>query len=147
MEGATLDDLDLAELVRFYEPEDVAGATERWHVLFDPAATGPITLINHFTLRDHAAYADGTEATGIEAFLSYAATSVPALAKVGGRFLVSSPVVTSIFGRPDGSHLVVVGWYPDRGALLALLRDPEYRAAFAHRRAAVASQCVVAANA
>jgi uncharacterized protein (DUF1330 family) len=141
-----VDDLDLDELIRFYEPDDVT-ATDRWQALFDPAAGGPITLINHFTLRDRAAYGDDTEATGLEAFLSYAAVSVPALAKVGGRFLVSSPVVTSLFGRPDPTHFVAVGWYPDRAALLALLRDPEYRAAFAHRRAAVASQCVIAASA
>ena len=52
-----------------------------------------------------------------------------------------------LFGTEDDSDLVVVGWYPDRGALLRLLRDPEYRAAFEHRRAAVASEWVVATDA
>lgn len=102
--------------------------------------------MNRFRLRPQAAYDDGRTATGLEAFLSYAATSVPALARVGGRFLVSSPVLAPLFGTPADTDLVVVGWYPDRGALLALLRDPGYRAAFAHRRAAVASQWVVATD-
>lgn len=141
-----LDDTELAELTHHYEPDDPA-AIARWRVLFDDAADGPLALVNRFTLRDQAAYPDGHAATGIEAFLSYAATSVPALERVGGRFLVSNPVVTSLFGAPDGSHLVVVGWYPDRRALLALLRDPDYRAAFAHRRAAVAAESVIAVNA
>ena len=79
--------------------------------------------------------------------MAYAATSVPALAKVGGRFLVSSPVLTSMFGPPDGAQIVVVGWFPDRAALLAMLRDPDYRDAFAHRRAAVVTESVVVANA
>lgn len=141
-----LDDTELADLVRHYEPDD-STAPERWRALFGAGADGPLALVNRFTLREHAAYPDGHAAAGIEAFLTYAATSVPALERVGGRFLVSNPVVTSLFGEPDGSHLVVVGWYPDRRALLTMLRDPEYRAAFAHRRAAVAAESVVAVNA
>ena len=148
-----LNDAELKDLVAYYEPEDTAAAAERWRDLFDPAATGPISLVNRFTLRARAAYDDGghedtrTEASGLEAFMTYAATSVPAVDRVGGRFLLSSPVVTSMFGRRDDTDLVVVGWFPNRGALLAMLRDPEYRAAYAHRRAAVASQWVVATNA
>ncbi len=141
-----LDDTELEQLVDFYEPDDREAAS-RWRLVFDPNATGALTLVNRFTLRERAVYDDGREASGLEAFMAYAATSVPALERVGGRFLLSSPVLTSMFGHPDDSHLVVVGWYPDRDALLALLRDPVYRAAFAHRRAAVASQSVIAANA
>jgi uncharacterized protein (DUF1330 family) len=141
-----LDDTELADLVGHYEPDDPT-APQRWRALFNTATDGPLALVNRFTLREHAAYPDGHTAAGIEAFLTYAATSVPALERVGGKFLVSNPVVTSLFGKPDGSHLVVVGWYPDRHALLTMLRDPEYRAAFAHRRAAVASESVVAVNA
>ncbi len=142
-----LNDTELTDLIHFYEPDEDAEATARWRLLFDDGATGPIALVNRFTLRDHAQYPDGRAAAGIEAFMAYAATSVPALAKVGGRFLVSSPVLTSMFGPPDGTQIVVVGWYPDRQALLAMLRDPDYREAFAHRRAAVVVESVVVANA
>ena len=142
-----LDDTELSALVDHYETGDATTAATRWRTLFDAAATGPVALINHFTLRERAAYADGRAAAGIEAFMTYAESSVPAVARVGGRFLVSSPVLTSMFGEPDGSQIVVVGWFPDRGALLAMLRDPEYRAAFVHRRAAVVAESVVAANA
>ena len=141
-----LNETELRDLVDFYEADDPEDGAARWRVVFDPVATGPITLVNRFTLRERAAYADGREAAGVEAFMTYAASSVPAVARVGGRFLVSSPILASIFGPPDGSHLVVVGWFPDRQALLAMLRDPEYRAAYEHRRAAVAEQSVVAAN-
>ena len=139
-------DAELRDLTAFYEPNDADDAFARWRALFDPAATGPVALVNRFTLRDRAQYADAREAAGIEAFMTYAETSVPVLARVGGRFLVSSPVLTSLFGPPDSTQIVVVGWFPDRGALLGLLRDPDYRAAFEHRRAAVVSESVVAAN-
>lgn len=145
--NSMLSDSELAELVAFYEPDAPDVASARWRGLFDSGSQGPIALINRFKLRERAAYRDGRAASGIEALMSYAATSVPALAKVGGRFLVSSPAVTPLFGTPADADLVVVGWYPDRAALLALLRDPGYRAAFEHRRAAVASQWVVAAPA
>ncbi len=140
-----LDDTELTDLIAHYESGDTT-APARWRLLFDPDATGPLALVNRFTLREHADYPDGHAATGLEAFMTYAATSVPALARVGGRFLVSSPVLTSMFGAPDDTHIVAVGWYPDRAALLAMLRDPEYRAAFAHRRAAVAAESVAVAH-
>lgn len=142
-----LSETDLDELIGFYEAGPADEARPRWRTLFDPNVAGPITLVNRFKLRDRAKYDDGRPATGVDALMAYAATSVPALAKVGGRFLVSSPVVAPLFGTPEDTDLVVVGWYPHRRALLDLLRDPEYRAAFAHRRAAVAEQWVVATSA
>ncbi|MEO6029863.1 MAG: DUF1330 domain-containing protein [Candidatus Binatia bacterium] len=143
-----LNDTELADLVGFYERDDAASAVGRWRLLFDPSADGPIALVNRFILRERAHYDDGREAAGgFDAFMAYAATSVPALARVGGRFLVSSPVLTSMFGPPDGTQVVVVGWFPDRAALLTMLRDPEYRDAFEHRRAAVVAESVVAASA
>lgn len=141
-----LEDVELEDLIAWYEPQASTEALQRWRALFATEG-GPLALVNRFKLRDRAAYADGREATGLEAMLAYAAGSVPALEKVGGRFLVSSAVVAPLFGTEDDSDLVVVGWYPDRGALLRLLRDPEYRAAFEHRRAAVASEWVVATDA
>ena len=140
-----LNDTELARLAEHYEPGDAA-APARWRLLFDPDASGPVALVNRFTLREQAAYPDGRAATGFEAFMAYAASSVPAVDRAGGRFLVSSPVLTSMFGAPDGTQIVAVGWFPDRGALLAMLRDPEYQAAFAHRRAAVVAESVVVAN-
>jgi len=141
-------DAELDELIAFYEPADRADATAHWRGLFAAGAgDGPIAVVNRFVLRERAAYDDGREASGVEALMAYAATSVPALAKVGGRFLVSSGVVAPLFGSVPDADLVVVGWYPNRAALLALLRDPEYRAAFVHRRAAVASQWVVVTDA
>ena len=124
-------DSELAELVDFYETDSAAGAA-RWRALFATGDSGPVVVVNAFKVRDR------------EAMMAYAATSVHALARVGGRFLASSAALTPLFGTPADANLVVVGWYPDRAALLALLRDPEYRAAFAHRRAALESQWVMA---
>lgn len=141
-----LDQAELDEMIALYEP-DPSAAAANWRSLFDPGAAGPVALVNRLQLREHAAYPDGRVASGFQALMSYAATSVAALERVGGRFLVSGPVLAPLFGSDARADVVVVGWYPDRSALLALLRDPEYRSAFEHRRAAVSSQWVVAAGA
>jgi len=139
-------DAELEDLVAYYEPQSPDEALPRWRRLL-ASGEGPIALVNRFKLRERALYPDGREATGLDALLTYAATSVPALERVGGRFLVSSAVLAPLFGTPDDTDLVVVGWFPARRALLELLRDPDYRAAFEHRRAAVAAEWVVAADA
>lgn len=138
---------DLDDLIAFYETADAHDAADRWRLLFDSSTPGPIALVNRFTLRERAQYSDARESGGLEAFMAYAAASGPALERVGGRFLLSSPVLTSMFGPSDGTQIVAVGWYPDRQALLALLRDPAYREAFEHRRAAVVAESVVVTNA
>ena len=139
MENTTaLSDRELAELVSHYETDASPAVVARWRALFDPAARGPIVLINRMKVREG----------GRDELLRYSAVSVPALTKVGGRFIAVSYAVTPLFDTPAPEReLTVVGWYPDRAALLALLRDPAYREAFRHRRAALESQWVVAAPA
>ena len=145
--GLLVDDAELRDLVGHYESEADDVTEARWRRLLDAEAVGPLALVNAFVFRERAAYPDGRAVSGPEAFATYAAVSAPALARVGGRFLASGPPVADLFGVPAGDDLIVVGWYPDRAALLALLRDPEYREAFGHRRAALAVDRVVAVNA
>ena len=47
-----------------------------------------------------------------------------------------------MWGEDDPWDLVVVAAYPSSDAVVALLRDDAYQAAFVHRRAAVARQRV-----
>ena len=106
---------------------------------------GPITLVNHFALREFADYDDmSTPArSGLEAMLLYSTVSTERLAAVGGRFVMQGLHVRApLWGQDDPWDLVVVANYPDPGSLLALLDDDQYRCAFVHRRAAVARQRV-----
>jgi uncharacterized protein (DUF1330 family) len=105
---------------------------------------GPITLVNLFALRAVAAYPDGETCSGVEAMLRYGAVSGDRLAAVGGRFVAQALPTGVVWGdASDGDwDLVVVATYPDVDAFWSLLADDEYRAAFAHRRAAVARQRV-----
>ncbi len=68
------------------------------------------------------------------------------LAAVGGEFVVQALPSGTLWGDDEDWDLVVVANYPDASALAALLDDPEYRAAYAHRRAAVARERVTVAT-
>jgi uncharacterized protein (DUF1330 family) len=130
----------------------VDDATLSDHYGIDPtvleaAPPGPVTVVNLFKLREVAAYPPGlarAAASGLEAMLAYAAVSGERLAAVGGRFLSQGLMVGSLWGDDEvGWDLVVVAEYPQIGAVRALLDDPQYRAAYEHRRAAVERQRVV----
>ncbi len=104
---------------------------------------GPITVVNQFALRDVAEYAEGEPCSGVDAMLRYGAASGVCLEAVGGRFVAQALPTGVLWGDLDDDwDLVVVATYPDVDAFWALLADPTYRAAFVHRRAAVARQRV-----
>jgi uncharacterized protein (DUF1330 family) len=107
---------------------------------------GPITVVNQFALRDvaeYAEYAEGEPCSGLDAMLRYGAVSGACLEAVGGRFVAQALPTGVLWGDRDGDwDLLVVATYPSVDAFWALLADPPYRAAFVHRRAAVARQRV-----
>lgn len=132
-----------AELAGWYGESD--GPTlAQWRRMLSGPQAAPITLVNFFKLRPVARYA-GDATSGMEAMMRYAAVSGPALAKVGGRFLLTGAYESTFMGEDEDWDLVAIASYPDRAALLALLDDAAYRAAWADRVAAVARQRVVIA--
>lgn len=67
---------------------------------------------------------------------------MPTVEKVGARFVTFGPAIGAFTGPEEAWDLIAVVSYPDGEAALALYEDGDYRAAFAHRRAAVAKQAV-----
>ena len=110
----------------------------------DLAGAAPLTVVNLFELNETARYPSGDQCPGVEAMRRYGAASGPCLEAAGGRFLSQALPTGVVWGDDDGPwHLLVVASYPDAGAFWSLLADPDYRRAFAHRRAAVARQRVL----
>lgn len=103
---------------------------------------GPLTLVNLFALHDVARYEDGRDSSGVEAMLRYASTSGDRLVAAGGQFVTQGLATGLLWGDDEHWDVVVVASYPHVDAFWSLLADPEYRAAFVHRRAAVARQPV-----
>jgi len=136
-------DVRAAELAAWYG-ESAGPTAAQWRRVLSGPQGSPITLINFFKLRPVAHCADGAT-SGMEAMMRYAAVSGPTLAKVGGRFLLTGAFEATFIGEDEDWDLVAIAAYPDRAALLALLDDDGYRAAWADRVAAVERQRVAIA--
>ncbi|MBL4739376.1 MAG: DUF1330 domain-containing protein [Sneathiella sp.] len=139
----------LAVLINVYgEGADEGTPTKaQWRHLLETESAGKTTLINFFKMRDTAEY-PGTSiyaqnpGTGEQAFMRYAEVSVPTLEKVGGNFLLHGPFDGMFTGDAEDWDVIVVGTYPNRGAVLALFENADYQSAFVHRSAACSRQKV-----
>jgi uncharacterized protein (DUF1330 family) len=122
----------------------------QWRALLQRPQDAPITLINFFKLRARAIYPESAaqeSVSGEEAFARYTEVSVPTVKKVGGRFLLLAPFEAPFMGPVEDWDLVAIGSYPNAAALLALLEDEAYIAAYPHRTAALDRQKVLACTA
>ncbi|MGO9741538.1 MAG: DUF1330 domain-containing protein [Roseiarcus sp.] len=99
---------------------------------------GPIHMLNLVRLRERAAYADGREATGAEAYAAYGRESRPVFAKLGGRIVWRGKFELMLIGPADERwDLCFIAEYPSVQAFVEMIRDPVYREAVKHRQAAV----------
>ena len=104
----------------------------------------PIMMLNLLRFRDKAAYADGREASGAEAYAAYGRHSGPIFRRVGGEIVWrGDPQVTLIGPRDEEWNLAFVARYPTAGAFLEMVTDPEYQQAVKHRQAAVADSRLI----
>jgi uncharacterized protein (DUF1330 family) len=103
----------------------------------------PIDMLNLVRLRDRAAYPEGHACasrgwTGAEAYAEYGRASGPVFARVGGHVAWRGRMEAMVIGPDDKQwELAFIARYPNAGAFLAMVTDPEYRLAVVHRQAAV----------
>jgi uncharacterized protein (DUF1330 family) len=99
---------------------------------------GPIHMLNLIRFRDKAAYSDGPDVTGAEAYAVYGRESYPVFSRVGGRILWRGRFeLMLIRPRDEKWDECFIAEYPSVAAFLDMLRDPIYRNAVKHRQAAV----------
>ena len=105
---------------------------------------GPIHMLNLLKFREKAAYEDGTIATGLEAYQSYARESGAIFERLGGRQVwIGKPELTLIGPQTEAWDLAFIAEYPSKDAFVSMLRDPDYRKAVRHRQAAVADSRLI----
>lgn len=98
----------------------------------------PVMMLNLLRFREKAAYDDGREATGEEAYAAYGRESAPIFRRVGGEIIWRGKPEVMLIG-PAGKRwdLVFVARYPTASAFLEMVTDPDYREAVKHRRAGI----------
>jgi hypothetical protein len=103
----------------------------------------PIQMLNLIRLKPVADYPQGHPdhgkgLSGLDAYRAYGRTTAHIFGRVGGRQVwVGRP--ESVVTGPAGEawDLAFIAEYPNAGAFLAMVTDPEYRGLVAHRTAAV----------
>ena len=117
---------------------------ETFRAFRDNDRPGPIHMLNLVKLRDKAAYDDGREATGAEAYAAYGRESAPVLARLGGRVVWRGALEQVVIGPPEEDwDLCFIAEYPSPAAFVEMIKDPQYRQAMAHRQAAVADSRLI----
>jgi uncharacterized protein (DUF1330 family) len=99
---------------------------------------GPIHMLNLVRFRDRAAYPDGREATGAEAYAAYGRESHPVFSRLGGRIIWRGRFELMLIGPGEEKwDECFIAGYPSVAAFVEMIRDPVYREAVKHRQAAV----------
>lgn len=99
----------------------------------------PVEMLNLVRLRDRALYADGREASGLDAYRAYGAASGPIFRRVGGAIIWRGQPRGVLIGPGDEAwDLAFIAAYPSAAAFLDMVTDETYqREAVPHRVAAV----------
>lgn len=126
-------------------PEEVSGHVDPTRAQFDTFKSldrdHPIEMLNLVRLRAQAAYPEGhadAGRSGAEAYARYGRDTAPILARLGGEILWRGQFQALLIG-PESERWdhAFIARYPSAHAFLAMVTDPDYRAAVVHRQAAV----------
>jgi uncharacterized protein (DUF1330 family) len=99
---------------------------------------GPIHMLNMLRFREHAAYEDARAVSGAQAYRDYTIAAAAPFTRVGGTQFWMGRFEQTVIGPTDEHwHLIFIAEYPNVGAFLTMIADPEYQAAVPHRTAAV----------
>ena len=103
----------------------------------------PIQMLNLVRLKPLADYPQGHPdhgkgLTGLDAYRAYGRTTAHIFKRVGGRQIwVGRPDVVVTGPADERWDLAFIAEYPNAGAFLAMVTDPDYREHVKHRQAAV----------
>ena len=109
----------------------------------------PINMLNLIRYRDIADYPDGHDHagkgwTGARAYEEYGTTSAPIFERLGGHIIWRGRFETVLTGPVDEQwDAAFIAAYPNAGAFLAMVTDPDYKLAVVNRQAAVATSRLV----
>ena len=86
---------------------------------------GPIHMLNLVRLRARAAYPDGRQASGADAYAAYGRESGPIFARLGGKIVWRGEFEQMLIGPSDErwAHCFIAE-YPSVAAFVAMIRDP-----------------------
>lgn len=103
----------------------------------------PINMLNLLQFHEHAQYPDDHANaahgwSGVRAYEEYGKTSGPIFKRVGGTIIWRGKMEAMVIGPDDKQwDSSFIARYPNSGAFLEMVTDPEYQKAVFNRQAAV----------
>jgi len=103
----------------------------------------PINMLNLLQFHEHAQYSEGHPSgthgwSGARAYEEYGKTSGPIFKRVGGTIIWRGKMEAMVIGPDDKQwDSSFIARYPNSGAFLEMVTDPEYQKAVVNRQAAV----------
>lgn len=99
----------------------------------------PVVMLNLLRFRERAQYRDGASGcSGREAYARYSAVAIRKLAEIGAKPVFMAKAAAALIAPPEERwDEVLLVRYPSVAAFSAMLAMPDYRAATAHRTAAL----------
>jgi len=118
---------------------------EQFFALRDSKHQGAVHLLNLIRLRERADYPDGRGVSGVEAYQTYGRMSEPVLARLGVKIIWEGQLECLLIGpQAENWDLYFIAEYPDVQSFVEIIRDPVYREAAAHRKAAAMDSRLIA---
>ena len=109
----------------------------------------PIQMLNLVRLKQKADYPEGhpnhgKEMSGLDAYRAYGRATAKLFASLGGRQVWAGRPAMVVTGPADEHwDLAFIAEYPNVGAFLAMVTDPDYREFVKHRTAGVADSRLI----
>jgi len=109
----------------------------------------PIQMLNLIRLKTDADYPEGHPnhgkgMSGLDAYRAYGRATAPIFSGLGGRQVWAGRPDAVVTGPADEKwDLAFIAEYPNVGAFLAMVTDPDYREHVKHRQAAVADSRLI----
>lgn len=98
----------------------------------------PISMLNLVRLKETATYPDGETCSGAEAYRRYGQHSGPIFQDVGGTIIWRGAQECMVTGPTDKQwDIAFIAHYPNAGAFLAMVTNPDYQAIVIHRSVAL----------
>ena len=111
---------------------------EQFRGFRDVSDDRPLHMLNLIKFHDVVTYPDGTTMSGRDAYRNYGRESAPIFASLGGRIVWRGEQLAMLIGPSDEQwDLCFIAEYPNVGAFVLMIKDPDYRKAMEHRQIAV----------
>ena len=113
-----------------------------------PSDEGPLQFVNLLAYRDRATYPEDHELadaglSGADAYGRYGTIALGHVMRRGGELTLYNDVCQVLIGQTRQWDQVAIMQYPDTGAFVDMILDPEYQAGLVHRDAGLADTVIL----